>query len=149
MSEAESESGLVWFGCWGSPLYPGFPAVGCGGCLVSSGAAEMCQSTQRGDLRSYGNKTKSQWAAASYRRHTIKTREPLRLSGVSHQKKDPQRPCKVAQIGLSLAGILLLIKLYFNMCKRQKTQKQLKLELNLILIWYHLYLAKKEETPHW
>ena len=83
-------SGLVWFGCRGSPLYPGFPAAGWGGRLVSSGAAEKCQSTQRADLRSYGNKTNSQWAEASYRRYTLKTRGHLRAKGnqvhVTHQK---------------------------------------------------------------
>lgn len=70
-------SGLVWFACRGSPLYPGFPAAGWGERLVSSGAAEKCQSTQRADLRSYGNKTNSEWAEAGYRRYTIKTRGQL------------------------------------------------------------------------
>lgn len=56
----------------GSPLYPGFPAAGWGERLVSSGAAEKCQSTRRGDRRSYGNKTNSEWAEASYSRYTIK-----------------------------------------------------------------------------
>lgn len=63
----------------GSPLYPGFPAAGWGERLVSSGAAEKCQSTQRDDLRSYGNKTNSEWAEASYSSHTIKkTQESTR-----------------------------------------------------------------------
>lgn len=74
-------SGLVWFRCRGSPLYPGFPAAGWGGRLVSSRAAENCQSRERADLRSYGNKTNSQSAEASYRRYTVRTRGHLRAKG--------------------------------------------------------------------
>lgn len=73
-------SGLVWFGCRGSPLYPGFPAAGWGGGgrLISSGTsihtarwpAELRQqnqqsvsrgqlqekhSTNQGHLRARGN----------------------------------------------------------------------------------------------
>lgn len=58
--------------CWGSPLYPGIPAAGWGACLVSSGDAGKCQSTERSDLRSYGNKTKGQSAEPSNRRYTVK-----------------------------------------------------------------------------
>lgn len=74
-------SGLVWFRCRGSPLYPGFPAAGCGGRLVSSRAVEKCQSTERADLRSYGNKTNSQSAEASYRRYTVRSRGHLWARG--------------------------------------------------------------------
>lgn len=74
-------SGLVWFRCRGSPLYPGFPAAGCGGRLISSRAVEKCQSTERADLRSYGNKTNSQSAEASYRTYTVRSRGHLWARG--------------------------------------------------------------------
>ena len=90
MSEAESEwVGLIWL--TGKPLVPGVSCCWLGGRLVSSGAAEKWQSTQRADLRSYGNKINSQWAEASYRRYTLKTWSHLRAKGnqlrVTHQKK--------------------------------------------------------------